>query len=110
MMRVIVEGAVGSQPDMAVVTRRGDTDLETAIGRDNVDVVIVHEAPASEGRAYRQLLATYPCLTIVVITGLGRDATLYQLQKREVVDVSPVTLIEAIRTSLRDEDAAKSDQ
>ena len=110
MMRLIVEEAVGSQPDMAVVSRRGDTDLETAIGRDHVDVVIVHQPPASEDRAYRRLLVTHPRLKIVVITELGRHATLYQLREREVPDVSPATLIEAIRTSLDDDGAARRDQ
>jgi hypothetical protein len=107
MMRSIVEDAVASQADMRLAGTCDDGDLEVAVARCNPDVLIVKEEPDRTESSYRSLLLAYPSLKVCVLAQDGRNAILLAFRRARLLDASPTTLIQAIRSALRE---AKPDE
>ena len=105
MMRDIVDGAVESQQDMELVGHCADTELEVAVQRYEANVVILNESATRAGDLHARLLCAHPRLKVVVMTGDGGAATLFELRHFYLADPSPVALIGAIRTALTRESA-----
>lgn len=98
MLRSIVEGAVAGQPDLQLADDSGSVTLEDAVTRTNADVLIAAD-DRSETR-FRLLLVARPSLKVFVLTQDGRNATVLEFKRARLADMSPTTLIEAIRTVL----------
>lgn len=101
MMRDIVGGAVESQADLMVVGTAPEADLEVAIACHAPDVVIMGDRRLAAARL-GGLLVGHPRLQVAVITGEGRAAQVYRLGRVDVAELSPASLVEAIRASLND--------
>jgi len=100
MLRSILTGAVTAQPDMRLVENMESATLEEAVERNAPDVLIVNDEPERPEATFRQLLVGHASLKIFVLTQGGRDATVLELRRAHLADMSPSTLIEAIRTLL----------
>lgn len=103
MMRDIVDGAVESQHDMQLVGHFADAELEAAVRQHEANVVILNENATRAGNLHTRLLCAHPRLKVVVMTGDGGGATLFELRHLYLADPSPVALIGAIRTALERE-------
>lgn len=100
MMRDIVDGAIESQVGMAIVGQCGNQQISGAIRQHNANVVILSRDEASSDDLYKQLLVTYPQLKVVVMTDDGRGASLFEFRQLDLVEPSPVALIDAIRAAV----------
>jgi len=103
MMQSIVEGAVGSQADLQLAGDCEDDAIEDAIARCGADVLLVEERADRSEAFYRPLLLTHPSLKVFILTQEGRNVTLIAFRRRRLLDASPTTLIEAIRSELQRE-------
>lgn len=103
MLAEVIRNMVERQPDMEVVSEELDPiELLLAASTTPVDVVIV--APLnSEGepKICRHLLAEYPQLKIVTLSGKGDAAFLYasDSRKKRIEESSESSLLGAMRAS-----------
>jgi DNA-binding NarL/FixJ family response regulator len=104
MTRDILEGQIAAQADMQVVGRCDDAGLERAVRQSAANVVILHER-SGDGTRQPWLVEACRDLTFVVIRDEGRNARLHECRSINLVDVSPDTLLEAIRHALQGRDA-----
>jgi len=95
MLRDIVENAVRLEPDMELVESTEDRNLSMNIKTGRVDVAIV--ANRNQGREHAQLLLENHQLTLLILTGDGREAHFLQLHETPVAEVSPPGLMAGIR-------------
>jgi DNA-binding NarL/FixJ family response regulator len=100
MMHDIVGGAVESQADMEIVGHCANRELKAAIRRYGANVIVLEEDTASAHDLHKQCLLTYPDLKVIVMTGDGRRATLFELRHLDLIEPSPVVLIDAIRAAV----------
>jgi len=103
LMRDIVDGAVESQRDMQLVGHCADAELADAVERHEANVVIMRESATLAGDLHTRLLCTHPGLKVVVMTGDGRDATLFEMRHIYLAEPSPTALLSAIRIALQRE-------
>lgn len=101
MMRSIVEHAVASQADLRLAGDCEGADLEDLIVRCGADVLIVEERAERGESFYRALLVTHPSLKVFILTQDGRNVTFIGIRRLRLVDASPTTLIETIRSQLQ---------
>jgi hypothetical protein len=101
MMHDIVNGAIESQADMEIVGQCANRQLEVAIRRRRANVVILKEEEASAREIRNWLLLTYPDLKVVVMRDDGRGASLFEFRHVDLVEPSPVALVDAIRAAVR---------
>jgi len=103
MLAEVIRNMVERQPDMEVVSEVLDPiELLLAAGTAPIDVVIV--APVDfEGKPKicRHLLAEYPQLKIVTLSGKGDAAFLYasKSRKKRIDESSESSLLDAMRAS-----------
>ena len=99
MLRDIIETAVKSQPDMELVNREDEGDVEQAVQNQWVDVAIVGSgAPLCE-----RVFLSRPRLKVLVVRVDGRAAEVFEFSGHSVVEPSPQNLLEAIRRALRND-------
>jgi hypothetical protein len=103
MMRSIVEGALTAQADLELAEEGEGDDLDEAIARSGASVLIVGERADRSEAFYRALLLKHPSLKVFILTQEGRNVTLIEFRRARLVDASPATLVEAIRSELRRE-------
>jgi len=101
-MRSIVETAVANQPDLQLADCQGD-EVGDAVARSGADVLIVEERADRSEAYYRPLLLRHPALKVFILTQGGRNVTLIGFRRVRLADASPTTLIDAIRSELRNE-------
>jgi DNA-binding NarL/FixJ family response regulator len=98
MLREIVRDSVARQSDMEIVGDFGERDefLDAVRG---VDVAIIGEREPDDSTLARQVMAASPSTRVLIIATNGGSAVLWELRpyKVRLDDVSPVTLIRAIR-------------
>lgn len=113
MLREIIADAVVREPDMSLAGHVADgDDLLATIDETDADVVIVG-AEGFPAREVRRLLGVRPTLKVLLVTGDGREAALYELRPHEepLGELSPRTLVAAIRTAVqRDRVDAESER
>jgi hypothetical protein len=102
-MRAIVERALAAQADLELANDCQGDDVDNAITRSGASVLIVEERPDRSEAFYRTLLLKHPSLKVFILTQEGRNVTLIEFRRVRFVDASPATLVEAIRSELRDE-------
>jgi hypothetical protein len=103
-MREIVEHALGEAPDIEVIGNVSAFDeLAGALPDMRPDVLVVGLGEEGDAPRLDRFLYAMPRLTCLAIAGDARRAFLYELQPRAkpLGDVSPVGLVEAIRSTLR---------
>jgi DNA-binding NarL/FixJ family response regulator len=98
LLRSILARALGSQDDMDVTEHLADTDLDSAIARSHVDVLIVADRTGKSEARYRRLLLSRPSLKVFLLTEDGRNATLLEFTRARLMDASPAAIVEVIRT------------
>jgi DNA-binding NarL/FixJ family response regulator len=103
MMRDIVDDAVEAQPDMQLVGHYADAELDVAVERHEANVVILNEATTLGLDLHTRLLCAHPGLKVVVMTGDGVAANLFEIRHLYLADPSPIALIGAIRSALERE-------
>ncbi len=101
-----IKAAVVSQPDMVVVGE-GDyrgVDLLLELGRRTVDVLVLPPDEDTISGTISHVFSEFPSITVLGLGNEGRPASLYQLQLQvnELADVSPASLVEAIRSAVLD--------
>ena len=102
LTRSIVETVVASQPDLQLAECQGD-EVGDAVARWDADVLIVEERADRSEAYYRPLLLRHPSLKVFILTQGGRNVTVIGFRRERLADLSPTTLIEAIRSELRRE-------
>jgi hypothetical protein len=103
-MREIVQHALGDAPDIEVVGIVDAFDeLAGALTRVQPDVLVVGLGDESDAPRLDPFLYAMPRLTCLAIAGDARRAFLSELQPRAkpLGNVSPVGLVQAIRSTLR---------
>jgi len=102
-MRQIVEAAVEDAPDMMLLDDTDAAHLEASVARFEPDVVITTAVDdGDQGRAAQhRMLVDHPRLKLIVISRDGTAASLMEFRHVIVDDVSPTTVIQAIRAALR---------
>jgi DNA-binding NarL/FixJ family response regulator len=98
LLRSILARAVGSQADMEVTEHLAETDLDSAIARGRIDVLIVSDRTWKSEARYRKLLIARPSLKVFLLTEDGRNATFLELTRARLMDASPAAIVEVIRT------------
>jgi len=103
MLAEVIRNMVERQPDMEVVSEVLDPiELLLAASTTSVDVVIVAPLNSeSEPKICRHLLAEYPQLRIVILSGKGDAAFLYTSgsRKKRIDESSESSILDAMRTS-----------
>jgi hypothetical protein len=103
MIRSIVGGALATQADLESADVGEGDDVDDAIARSGASVLIVEERADRSEAFYRALLLRHPSLKVFILTQEGRNVTLIAFRRARFVDASAATLVEAIRSELRDE-------
>ncbi len=96
MLRDILAGAIGRQPDMELVASGEPAELTTTIAGQQPDAVILAEE--GPGLNVVKLASAVRRLRILVVSGAGREARWVELQQIAVSNVSPQGLVETIRS------------
>jgi DNA-binding NarL/FixJ family response regulator len=99
LLREIVRGTVGREPDLDVVAEHeADVDVRAAAERDDADFVIVG-SDASGHAGVRGLVAADLGFRALELRSDGRESVLYELRPHRVAlgEISPETLLETIR-------------
>ena len=100
LLRDIVRDTLTNQPDVKLVgdVRAGDAVVD-ALTDGAIDVVIVGARQPDDSTPVGALFRSSPRSKVLVIATSGRTAVMYELRphKRELGDVSPERLLEAIR-------------
>lgn len=99
ILRDIIQRTVAGRPDMVLINHEAPDDLGEAVVRYAADVAIV--AGEREGRAvsHEHLLFEHANLKLLVVTGDGRRADLVELRARRFDQLTPRSLVTAIRSS-----------
>ena len=104
MLREILEQAISGEPDMEIIPEpRGPVVPSDAPPYPDVVVVDANDDDASErGRA---LLRRWPRSRVLMIKARGHNVSLYELvpQGRDLGELSPRQLVEAIRAAVQPE-------
>lgn len=101
MMMNIVDAAVRDAPDFALVAHVSETEFEDAVERLTPDVVIVCAGDRTGEQEARRVLADHPRLKLMLISRDGAAARLLELRQVVVDDLSPSTVVQAIRAALQ---------
>jgi hypothetical protein len=105
MMCEILDSAIAAYAEMVLVGHCANRGLALAIRDHGAHAVILNKAEASD-ELRTQLLRTYPDLKVVVMTGDGRGASLFECRHLNLVEPSPVAVLDAINAAVRrDRDA-----
>jgi hypothetical protein len=106
ILRDILENAISSQPDMALIDDPGDLPRppgEVQRGPDLVpDAVIVGTTEFQHAQNASALLSRWPRSRILMIATSGHQAVLYELRPHttELGELSPSDLVHAIRSAV----------
>ena len=101
MMMDIVDAAVRGERDLALVAHVSETELEDAVERLTPDVVIVCAGDDAREQAARRVLADHPHLKLMLISRNGAAARLLEFRQVVVDDLSPSSVVQAIRAALK---------
>lgn len=99
MLREIIKGAIGLQPDMELIDCGDEPDLSKAFKSSAADVVIVAR-PTGPATSHQHILADNPQLKMFVVTDDGREAHLLEFRQNPVAQLSPQGLVDAIRAAV----------
>jgi DNA-binding NarL/FixJ family response regulator len=105
LLQQIIELMLASQPDMIVAGHAKPSEsVARAAKRVRADLVVLRENEGGAGGTPWQMLNENPRLKILAITSDGHRATRYELRPHQVVidDISPESLIDAIRATMAD--------
>lgn len=102
LLRKIVAGALGEQPDLAVVET--EDDAQAAVERLGANVLVVNEE-SLDGEAITDLLRQHPDVQLIGISADGRQAYAQAGSRRVLLGgLSPEALREAIRDGIAGRD------
>jgi DNA-binding NarL/FixJ family response regulator len=103
LLHDIVRDTIANQTDMQLVgdLSVGDSVVDTLKNRE-IDVAIVGAREPDDATRTDELFLSSPRSKVLVIATSGRSAVMYQLRphKRPLGDVSPQSLLDAIRQDL----------
>lgn len=105
LVRDVLRRTVADEPDVELI----DVETPASTSRDDApDALIVGEAWAHQEHAMVRMLTHWPRTRIFMITTSGAAVVLYELQpqKRDLGELSPAELVNAIRASVVRWDAA----
>jgi hypothetical protein len=108
ILREIVGRTVAGQTDMLLLNRDPVPDLGEAITRLKPDVAIVSDERGGHPVSYEPLLLEHTNLKLLVVRGDGRHADLLELRAKHFNELTPRSLVSAIRSSRRPRSAARS--
>jgi hypothetical protein len=105
MLREIVKEVVASESDLDIVEEDGDAALATIRSSGTCVVITQLEKPAHV--SVRHLLGERQQVRVLALSTDGREGAVYELQPEERVlgEISPPTLLAAIRDPLLDHPA-----
>jgi DNA-binding NarL/FixJ family response regulator len=106
MLHDIIQSIIAEQADMSVVgTTQDRASMTGALARTHADVAIIGLRGNESEAVLEPLLRANAHLKVLAISGDNRAATLYELRPHSVAlgDVSPSSLMDAIRTMTRAE-------
>jgi hypothetical protein len=98
ILRDIIGGAVGEEPDMQVVGQLpADASVRLAVDEREADFVIV--GSGYDFDEISEMLAQRPRLRVLEVAGDGRESFLYNLRpaRTPLGELSPQTIVDAIR-------------
>jgi len=103
----IVRDALAGEPDLEVVGRSGEDDLEDRVDACAADVVLAEETGPRLADPYLRLMYLHPRLRLLTVSPDGRRASLWRLapERRVLADVSPRGLVGALRAAVRNHGA-----
>jgi hypothetical protein len=107
VLEAIVAETIAREPDMVLVAQHVPTaTLTTAVHVQQADVVIIR-SDATADALQEALLDSRPRVRVLAISSEGRDVLVTELapRRRRLRDVSPSSLIAAIRRAASDRDA-----
>jgi DNA-binding NarL/FixJ family response regulator len=102
MLRDIVATVLASQADIVVVgTVPEMEDLAHATGLSNANIIVLGLEGAELPAACTELLCAHPSVTVLGVTGDGRQAIRLRMrpERAEIGEVSPQGLVDAIRAA-----------
>jgi DNA-binding NarL/FixJ family response regulator len=103
MLREIIETALRSEADMAIVGIAGGnlSELRLDVDRAQPDVIVVGSATSDLLHRCCELLAVRPRLKVLAVSDNAREATFYELRTAThgLGELSPVDLVDAIRAA-----------
>jgi DNA-binding NarL/FixJ family response regulator len=97
----IVRETLAGERDIEILAEVADADqLAAAVRRTGASVAVVGIATNRTRALVHELLAEHPRLRVVALASDGRTGYVHSLQPREsaITDISPRTLVAAIRT------------
>lgn len=103
LLHDIVRDALRNQADMELVGDFGEGDaVSTALKNGDVDVVILGARQPDDYAIAGRVFIDAPRSKVLAIATSGRSAVMYQLRphKKMLGDVSPQSLIDAIRSDV----------
>jgi hypothetical protein len=102
MLREIMRGIVGGGSGMRVAAEYpAVTSLIDVVDEHDADVVLFGHRSPRLPRECRELLEARPLVKLMLVSAEGRRTTLHELRphREPLGEVSPVELVEAIRSS-----------
>lgn len=102
MLRDIVATVLASQHDIVIVgTVAGMDDVARATGSANAHIIVLGLDGAELPASCSDLLCEHPGVTVLGVTGDGRQAIRLQMrpERAEIGEVSPQGLVDAIRAA-----------
>lgn len=97
----IVRETLAGAGDIEIIAEVADPDqIPAAVRRTGASVAVLGIATSDTRALVHALLAEYPRLRVVALASDGRTGYIHSLQPREspILDLSPRTLVDAIRT------------
>jgi DNA-binding NarL/FixJ family response regulator len=100
MLRDILEQVISGEPDMDVIPEPARPDV-----RSSSDLVVVDAGDDDAAERGRELLREWPLSRVLLIRARGQNVSMYELvpQGRDLGELSPRQLVEAIRSAVHRE-------
>jgi chemotaxis response regulator CheB len=103
MLSEIIMETLDAAPDIAVAVASSDRSALSVADATEADVAILGGESTGLPTLGAELLRRRPWMNVLTLRGDGRQASLYQLRpvERPLGDISPQTLLDAVRESAR---------
>ena len=101
MLHEIFEDAVQTHGDLDAVSAPDLDDLAAAIAQLRPDAVISQAGPLVDASCITTMLLAHPVMTLVVVAGDRRSATLLDVRRHALVEPSPQDIVDAISAAFR---------
>jgi hypothetical protein len=104
MLRDILEQVIAGEPDMDLIPEPLQPTLLSDV-RPSSDVVVVDASDGDAAERGRALLLEWPLSRVLLIRARGQNVSMYELvpQGRDLGELSPRQLVEAIRSAVHRE-------